>query len=354
MKAQKFRIMALLLGVLMLFSLVACSNEKQAEEKPVEETTKTEAEPAEQEVANEEENSEGFKLANPDSKLIYVIAASRENAYFDAIYNFAEKRALELGYEVKTVSHDDDAQKESQLFDSAISDKALAIICDNAGSDASIESVRKATNAGVPVFLLDREINESGLAITQITANNYSGASDVAMAFVEAMGEEGKYVELVGKESDTQSQIRSDAFHEVLDQYEKLEMVAQQGANWDRNEAFAKVESMLQAHPDIKGIVCGNDDMALGALAAVRAAGLEDIVIVGFDGIEEALDEIKKGGMVATAMDMVSVSATMCVDQLHDFVTTGTTGKPEKQLVDCLLITKDNVEKVDNFALIED
>ncbi len=295
----------------------------------------------------------GFELANPESKLVYVIAASRENAYFDAIYKFAEERATELGYEVVTVSHEDDISLETQLFDTAIAAKAVAIICDNAGSDASIENVRKATKAGVPVFLLDREINESGLAITQITADNYSGSLSLAEAFVEALGEKGKYAELVGKESDTQAQIRSDAFHEILDQYEELEMVAQQGADWDRNKAFEKVESILMENPDINGIICGNDDMALGAIAAVKAAGRDDIVVTGFDGISEAIEAIKKGEMLATAMDQVSVSATMCVDQMHDFVATGITGKPEKQLVPCLLITKDNADKVKDFALVE-
>jgi erythritol transport system substrate-binding protein len=130
-------------------------------------------------------------------------------------------------------------------------------------------------------------------------------------------------------------------------------MVAQQGANWDRNEAFAKVESIILENPDIKGIICGNDDMALGAIAAVKAAGRSDIVVTGFDGISEAVDAIKKGEMLATAMDQVSVSATMCVDQMHDFITTGTTGKPEKQLVPCLLIDKSNADKVKDFDLID-
>jgi len=377
-KMKKLRIIsALLLVVVMLLTVVGCKgkdeesekdSDKKVEEKTeaaedagkeeaeeTEEAKEEETEKAEEEVeeVEEEPSDAAFELANPDSKLVYVIAASRENAYFDAIYNFSEKRLVELGYEAKLVSHDDDAQKESQLFDSAISDKALAIICDNAGSDASIESVKKATDAGVPVFLLDREINENGIAITQITANNYSGASEVAMAFAEGMGEEGKYAELVGKESDTQSKIRSDAFAEVLSQYPDLELVSQQSANWDRNEAFAKVESVLQENPDIKGIICGNDDMALGALAAAKAAGKEDIVIAGFDGIDEVLEGIRNGEIVATAMDLVSTSATMCVDQMDLFVKTGSTGQPEKQLVDCLLITKDNVDNVKDFAIIE-
>ena len=92
----------------------------------------------------------------------------------------ATKTAEELGYEVKAASHDDDPTKQTELFDSAIADKAAAIICDNAGADATIEAVKKAKDAGIPTFLIDREINEDGVAISQIVANNYQGAKAIA------------------------------------------------------------------------------------------------------------------------------------------------------------------------------
>ena len=163
---------------------------------------------------------------------------------WDFVYQ-AEKKAVELGYEVKKVSHDDDATKQSELFDNAIADKAAAIICDNAGADATVAAVQKARDAGIPTFLIDREINAEGVAISQIVANNYQGAKAIAEVFVEAMGEEGKYAELLGKESDTNAGVRSSAFHEVIDQYEDLEMVAQQTANWEQTEAYEKVETIL-------------------------------------------------------------------------------------------------------------
>ena len=97
------------------------------------------------------------------------------------------------------------------------------------------------------------------------------------------MGEEGKYAELLGKESDTNAGVRSSAFHEVIDQYEDLEMVAQQTANWEQTEAYEKVETILQSNPDIKGIVCGNDTMAVGAAAAIKAAGLKAVSYTHLD-----------------------------------------------------------------------
>ena len=285
------------------------------------------------------------------SKIVYIITPSHSNPFFKTEADAASAKAKELGYEVKAVSHDDDATKQSELFDNAISDKAAAIICDNAGADATVAAVRKAREANIPTFLIDREINASGVAISQIVANNYQGAKGVAEAFVEAMGEKGTYAELLGKESDTNAGVRSGAFHEVIDQYPDMKMVAQQTANWEQTEANSKTETILQSNPDIKGIVCGNDTMAVGAAAAVKNAGLEGkIAIIGVDGSDEAAAAIKSGAMTGTALQQAALIAEMAVEQADTYLKEGKTGKDEKQLVDCIIITKDNVDKVKNFV----
>ena len=117
-------------------------------------------------------------------------------------------------------SHDDDPNKQSELIDAAIS-KAKAIILDNAGADASIGPVQKATDAGIPVFLIDREINATGIAKSQIVANNAQGAAG-AEEFVAALPDGGKYIELTGKESDTNAGVRSEAYASVISQYPNL------------------------------------------------------------------------------------------------------------------------------------
>ena len=230
-------------------------------------------------------------LTGGGSKIMYIITPSHSNPFFKTEAESASAKAKELGYEVKVVSHDDDATKQAELFDNAIADKAAAIICDNAGADATVAAVKKARDNNIPTFLIDREINESGVAISQIVANNYQGAKAIAEKFVEAMGEKGEYAELLGKESDTNAGVRSSAFHEIIDQYPDMKMVAQQTANWEQTEAYQKVETILQSNPNIKGIVCGNDTMAVGAAAAIKAAGLKDIAIVGVDGSDEAAEQ---------------------------------------------------------------
>ena len=248
-------------------------------------------------------------------------------------------------------SHDDDPNKQSELIDAAISRKAKAIVLDNAGADASIGPVRKAKEAGIPVFLIDREINATGIATAQIVSNNAQGASLGAQDFVKALDGKGKYVELVGKESDTNAGVRSKGYNDVISQYPDLKKVAQQSANWDQQEAFTKMETILQRNRDIDGVIAGNDTMALGAVAALKSAGLLDKVkVVGFDGSPDAISAIKKDQMVATVLQPAALIAEMAVEQADEFVKNGKASKPEKQSIDCELVTKDNADEFGVFA----
>src|SRR5688500_18416519 len=157
--------------------------------------------------------------------LIAIITPASDNPFFKAEADAADAKAKELGYETSVASHDDDPNKQSQLIDTAISRKAKAIILDNAGADASIGAVKKAKDAGIPVFLIDREINETGIAAAQIVSNNAQGAQLGAQEFVKAMDGKGKYVELVGKETDTNAGVRSGGYADVIGQVPDLEEV---------------------------------------------------------------------------------------------------------------------------------
>jgi len=285
------------------------------------------------------------------SNLIVIITPSHDNPFFKAEAEGAEAKAKELGYETLVLVHDDDPNKQNELFDTAISRKAAAIILDNAGADATIAAVKKAKDAGIPSFLIDREINETGIAVSQIVSNNYQGAQLGAEEFVKLMGEKGNYVELLGKESDTNAGIRSKGFHDVIDQYPDMKMVAQQSANWSQTEAFSKMESIIQANKDIKGVIAGNDTMAMGAMAALKAAGLKDVIVVGFDGSNDVRDSIKAGEIKATVLQPAYSIAQMAVEQADQYLKTGSTGKEEKQLIDCVLINADNADKLETFAL---
>ena len=291
-------------------------------------------------------------LPGGGTNILYCITPSTSNPFFGTEQIIAEKVGTELGYEVKCFSHDDDAAKQLELFEAAITDKAAAIICDNAGADASIEAIQKAYDAGIPTFLIDREINQTGLAVSQIVADNAQGAAAIAEVWVEAMEYEGKYAELLGLESDTNCHVRSENYHSVIDEYPDLEMVAQQSANWDQTEAYEKTEAILQANPEITGIICGNDTMACGAVQACIDAGRADIKVIGLDGSDEAAAYIKTGEMVGTALQQLAQITEDAVNEADAYLK-GTAPEEEKQLVPCIAITADNVDNLSSFVYTE-
>lgn len=285
------------------------------------------------------------------ANLIAIITPSHDNPFFKAEAVGAEKKAKELGYETLVLVHDDDGNKQSQLIDTAIGRGAKAIILDNAGSEVSIAAVQKAKDAGVPSFLIDREINATGVAVSQIVSNNYQGAQLGAEEFVKLMGEKGNYVELLGREADLNAGIRSKGYHDVIDDYPQMKMVSQQSANWSQTEGYSKMETILQANPNIQGVIAGNDTMAMGAIAALQAAGRKDVIVVGFDGSNDVRDSILSGGIKATVMQPAYAQAQLAVEQAHAFITTGKKPVDEKRLMDCILINAANAKKLETFAL---
>jgi erythritol transport system substrate-binding protein len=295
----------------------------------------------------------GCQRRGPRKPLIAIIVPSEDNPFFKAEADAAAARARFLGYRVRVDSHEDDAYRQDNLIDAAIASNAAAIILDNAGTDASISAVRRATKAGIPCFLIDRDIAASGIAKAQIIADNDQGARIVAQAFAQSLQPKGgDYAELLGIESDTNAQVRSRGFHAVLDRFPNLKLVAAQAANWSQSQAFQKTETILQAHAQIAGILAGNDTMALGAVAAVRSAGRSDIVIAGFDGSPDALAAIRSGELLATSLQPALLIARLAVDEADRFLRTATTGKPERQIIPCDLVTRANVAGFANFEKI--
>ncbi|MBC7724867.1 MAG: D-ribose ABC transporter substrate-binding protein [Burkholderiaceae bacterium] len=275
---------------------------------------------------------------------IAVITVDLGNPYWQAEADTAKAAIEDLGYTSTVNAHNGDADKQNQLIDSAISTKVQAIILDPAGADESVAAVQKATDAGIPVFLVNAEISEQGIAKSQIVSNNAQGATIGAEAWVEAMGENGVYVELFGNPTDNNAQVRSDGYAAVISGYPGLTKVGQETANWDRAEGKTKMEGLLAAHPEITGVIAGNDEMALGAIEALTDAGkISTVKVLGFDGNADAVDAINAGTMVATVLQPIVTGTQEAVAQADSFIRTGETGvADEKQSIDCVLINKDN------------
>ena len=282
-----------------------------------------------------------------DKGLITVIVNDPANPYWLTEGNVAQATAEEMGYSATVGAHKGDTNTESNLIDTAITNQSVAIVLDPANADGSIGNIQKAVDAGIPVILVNAEINQEGLAIAQLVSNNAQGAALGAQQWVEVMGDTGNYVELVGAPSDNNAATRSNGYMTVLSQYPDLVAVGQEVANWDRTQGYDKMQALMQANPEIQGVISGNDEMALGAIAALQEAGrLEGVVVGGFDGSPDAVEAVKAGSMAYTVLQPVAVFSAEAIRQVDAYLTNGSTGvDSEKQLFDCLLITADNVDQ---------
>jgi erythritol transport system substrate-binding protein len=281
-------------------------------------------------------------------QLMSIIVTDPANPYWYTEGQVAKAAAEKLGYTVNLSAHKGDTNTESTLIDTAITNKSAAIVLDPANASGSVGAVKKAVAAGIPVFLINAEINQEGLAKAQLVSNNAQGAAVGATQWVEDVGQKGKYVELFGSPSDNNAATRSNGFETVLTQYPDLVKAGREVANWDRATGYKKMQSMLQANPDVVGVISGNDEMALGAIAALKEAGkLANVKVGGFDGSPDAIAAVKAGELQYTVLQPVAEFSQKAVQQADTFLKTGKTGAAtEKQLFDCTLITKENVNKM--------
>ncbi len=250
------------------------------------------------------ENSAAGKIdSKAENRKIAVIISTLNNPWFVVLGETVRDRAIELGYDASLYDSQNDTSKEAAHFDNVIAAGFGAILFNPTDADGSVANVKRAQEAGIPVFCIDREINSTDAATAQLLSDNYSGCVELGKYFVEQVGQEGKYVELLGLVGDNNTWNRSQGFHSVVDRYDGLQMVAQQAADFDRNKALEVMESMLQSHDDITAVFCGNDAMAMGAYQALLGAGKADQVkIFGYDGSADVVQAIADGKIAATVM----------------------------------------------------
>lgn len=287
--------------------------------------------------------------AQGDKGTIAILVNALDNPYYAAEARGAEIRAKELGYDTITLSHNEDVNKQNELVNLVIGKGVKAIILDNADSASSVATVRQSKEKGVPVVLINREIPEDNIAIAQLTHNNMQAGSEVARLFVKEIGEQGEYVELTCNQADQNCITRSEAFHQVLDNYPGLKMVARQDAKGALLPGQQAMDSILQEHPNIKGVICGNGPVALGAIASLLSAGRPDVVVMGIDGSNDERDAIMAGKLKASVMLQAQQLAIHGVDLADRYLNTGATGEQERQMTRGILITDKNASKVNDF-----
>ena len=214
------------------------------------------------------------------------------------------------------------------MIDTAITNKSVAIILDPADASGSIGAVKRAIAANIPVFLVNAEINQEGLAKAQLVSNNAQGAALGRAAMGEVGRRKGQLRRTAWAIPPTTTPRRGPmVMKPCSSQFDGLKKVGSQVANWDRTQGHDKMQSLLQAHPDIIGVISGNDEMALGAVAALKEAGkLSSIKVGGFDGSPDAVAAIKAGELQYTVLQPVAVYSKKAVDEADSFLKTGKTG----------------------------
>jgi ribose transport system substrate-binding protein len=254
------------------------------------------------------------------SKKVAVIVSTLNNPWFVVLAETAANRATELGFEATIFDSQNNTALETDHFENAVSSGYDAILFNPTDADGSIANVRIAKLKGVPVFCMDREINATDAATSQILSDSYAGCVAIGKYFVEKLNKKGKYVEILGLVGDNNTWSRSKGFHSVVDNYPELQMVAQQNADFDRNKAMEVMESILQVHPDIKGVFCGNDAMAMGAYQALVSSGKADQVMVfGFDGASDVINSIRDKKILATGMQFPKLIARTAAEYAQSY-----------------------------------
>jgi ribose transport system substrate-binding protein len=278
------------------------------------------------------------------SKKMAVIVSTLNNPWFVFLAETAAAKAKALGYEAKIFDSQNNTALETDHFENAIVSGFGAILFNPTDANGSVANVLKAKETGIPVFCMDREVNSAEAATSQILSDSYSGCVAIARYFTETLNKKGKYVEILGLVGDNNTWNRSKGFHSVVDYYPGLKMVAQQSADFDRNKGMEVLESVLQAHPDIDAVFCGNDAMAMGAYQALVAAGKDKHVkVFGFDGAEDVVEAIKDKKIIATGMQFPKVMAETAASFADEYFR-GRREFPKKIPVAVELVISKNVD----------
>lgn len=249
--------------------------------------------------------------ANAADKMALVVS-TLNNPFFVTLKEGAEAKAKDLGYELLVLDSQNDPAKELANVEDVVNKDIKVLLINPTDSDAVRSAVRAANRADVPVVTLDRAANDSKVA-SHIASDNVAGGEMAGQLIVDLLGGTGKVVELQGVPGTSAARDRGQGFHNVVDKQEGIQVVASQPADFDRTKGLNVMENILQAQGEIDAVFAHNDEMALGALKAIQAAG-RDIAVVGFDGTDDGVAAVNNGTMAATVAQQAGMIGQMGVE----------------------------------------
>ncbi|WHY97640.1 ribose ABC transporter substrate-binding protein RbsB [Peribacillus simplex] len=225
-----------------------------------------------------------------------VSISTLNNPFFVSLKDGIEKEAKEKGMKVTVVDAQDDTAKQISGIEDLILQKVDVLLVNPTDSAAISSAVQSANEAGIPVITIDRSSDEGDIE-TFIASDNVAGGEMAAEYLAKELGEKAKVVELEGVSGASATRERGKGFHNIADK--QLDVLTSQTAEFDRTKGLNVMENILQGNKDIQAVFAHNDEMALGAIEAIKAAG-KDIIVVGFDGNDDALKAVENGELKAT------------------------------------------------------
>ena len=276
------------------------------------------------------------------NKSITFALSTQANSFMVKMREGAQKKADELGLTINFQDASDDSATQANQLANAAATGAGAVIVNPTDSDAMAPAVKQLTDAKIPVVAVDRAVNNAEVS-SYIASDNVGGGKQAAKALSEAIHGEGEILVLQGKTGSSAFRERGQCFDEGLKDSPNIKVVAKQTAEFERVKGLDVTTNLLQAHPNVKAIFAENDEMALGAIEALGDKAGKDVIVVGFDGVEDALKAIKEGTMYASIAQQPADMAAQAVVEASKLLK-GEAATKEMQ-VDVVTVTKDNVDK---------
>lgn len=331
---MKKRIAVAMAAGLMVFTLAGCST-KAASESP-KETTQTEST-----VKKSEETTAKTDAGTKKKYVIGLAMNTQTNPFFVDVKDGVQKAADELGVELYITDAQDDPAVQMKDVENLITKKPDCIIIDTCDSDAIVSSIEDCNKAGIPVLTMDREAS-GGDVVSHIGYDAIKSGKLAGQYLADTLGGKGNIVELQGIMGTNVAQNRSKGFNEIISQNPDMKIVACQVADFDRAKGMSVMENILQANDHIDGLYAANDEMLLGALEAIEAAGrLDEITMIGCDAIDDTIEAIKAGKVEATIAEPPFFLGKAILKTAYDYLE----GKNVEKYVilDNELVTSENV-----------
>ncbi len=267
-----------------------------------------------------------------------LVISTLNNPFFVTLRDGAQDAADAAGAKLIVVDAQDDSAKMTAGIEDLINKKVSALLINPTDSDAVVPSIQKANEAGIPVFTVDRGAN-GGTVVSHIASDNVAGGRMAAEFLCNAIGGKGNVVELQGIAGSSAARDRGQGFNDYMAASCKdVVIVAQQTANFNRDEGLSVFENILQAQPEIAAVFAHNDEMILGAIQAAEAANREGIVFVGFDAVDDAVAAVKDGKLAATVAQQPGLMGKLSVETALKYL--GKTSVDANIPVDLSLVTK--------------